>query len=63
MLGSNVAIPMVLDAQGLFPNWPYQYYTLIGFLAFVIFVGWIIFSKQTLKLVQEELGSPPPERR
>lgn len=47
LLGGNVAIPMALDAQDLFPDWPYQYYELIGFLAFVIFVGWIIFSKQS----------------
>ena len=47
MLGSNVAIPMYLDAQGLFPNWPYQYHELFGFLAFALFVGWIIFSKQS----------------
>jgi len=47
LLGCNVAIPMVLDAQGLFPNWPYQYHELIGFLVFAIFVGWIIYSKQS----------------
>ena len=47
VLGFNVAIPMVLDAQGLFPDLPYQYYTLIGFLAFAIYMSFIIFSKQS----------------
>ena len=47
LLGFNVAIPMFLDAQGLFPSWPYQYHELFGFLAFAVFVGWIIFSKQS----------------
>ncbi|MFH1775782.1 MAG: hypothetical protein ABH839_03940 [Chloroflexota bacterium] len=46
MLGLNVAIPTVLDAQGLFPNWPYQYHTLIGFSAFAFFMGWIVYDKQ-----------------
>lgn len=47
LLGCNVAIPMFLDAQGLFPNWPYQYYTVFGFIAFAVFMGWIIFGKQS----------------
>lgn len=46
LLGFNVAVPIYLDAQGFFPNWPWQYHALIGFAAFVIFVGWVIWDKQ-----------------
>jgi hypothetical protein len=46
LLGLNVAIPMVLNAQGLFPNWPYQYHLLVGFLVFAGYMCWIIRSKQ-----------------
>ncbi|MBN1693247.1 MAG: hypothetical protein JW845_06815 [Dehalococcoidales bacterium] len=46
LLGFNVAIPIILNAQGFFPEWPYQYHLGIGFLVFVGFVTWIIFDKQ-----------------
>jgi len=57
VLGFNVAIPMVLNAQGLFPDWPYQYYTLIGFLAFAICMSYIIFSKHS-HISKLESGRP-----
>ncbi len=47
ILGSNVAIPMYLDAGGLLPTWPWQYHALIGFVAFALFIGWIIYDKQS----------------
>ncbi len=47
LLGLNVAIPMYLNAQGLLPMWQWQYHALIGFLAFSVFVGRIIFSQQS----------------
>jgi hypothetical protein len=46
LIGVNVAVPMYLDAQGLFPQWEWQYHALIGFLAFAAFMAWIIYDKQ-----------------
>ena len=46
LLGLNVAIPMVLNAQGLFPSWPYQYHFLLGFVAFAGYLWWIVRDKQ-----------------
>lgn len=57
MLGLNVAVPMVLDARGLFPHWNWQYHVLIGFIAFCVFIGWIIFSKQS-QINKYESGRP-----
>jgi hypothetical protein len=38
----NVAVPLVLDAHGLFPDWPWQVHALIGFVGFVVFMVWIV---------------------
>ncbi len=57
LLGLDVAIPMYLDAQGGFPNWNWQYHALIGFIAFCIFIGWVIFSKQ-IYINKLESGRP-----
>jgi len=46
LLGLNVGIPMALDAQGLFPNWSYQYHFILGFVAFAIYMSLIIRDKQ-----------------
>lgn len=42
----NASVPMALDVRGVSPQWPWQYHALIGFVAFVIFIGWIIWDKQ-----------------
>ena len=44
--GLNAAIPMTLNVRGLFPDWPWQYHAIIGFLAFAFFMAWIIRDKQ-----------------
>jgi hypothetical protein len=41
----NVAIPLALDAQGLYPNWPWQYHAMVGFIAFAAFVVWMLYDK------------------
>lgn len=46
MTGLNVAIPLMLNARGIWPEWPWQYHALIGFVGFVAVVVWIIYDKQ-----------------
>jgi len=46
ILGLNVAAPMVLDVQGIAPQWPWQYHALVGFVVFVVMMIWVIFEKQ-----------------
>ena len=58
LLGLNAAIPIFLDAKDLFPHWPMQYHSLLGFIAFCFFIGWIIYSKQR-QIDKDESGSPP----
>lgn len=46
LTGFNVAGPLILDAQSVIPAWPWQYHALIGFVCFIIVMGWIIYDKQ-----------------
>jgi len=46
MSGLNVAVPLILDAQSLFPHWNWQYHALIGFVIFLIFMSWIILDQK-----------------
>jgi hypothetical protein len=39
---------MDFDAQSAFPQWQWQYHALIGFVVFVIYIGWIIWGKQSI---------------
>ena len=42
----NIAVPLILDAEGLFPNWHFQYHILFGFVAMVLFATWRDHDKQ-----------------
>lgn len=57
LLGFDVAVPMYLNARGLFPGWIWQYHALIGFFAFVGFMIWIILEKQ--RTINKLLDSRP----
>uniref|UniRef100_A0A6M3L1Y4 Uncharacterized protein n=1 Tax=viral metagenome TaxID=1070528 RepID=A0A6M3L1Y4_9ZZZZ len=46
LAGLNVAAPLVLDAQSIAPDWSWQYHALIGFVVFVIVIGWIIWGQR-----------------
>lgn len=44
--GLNVAIPLVLNARSILPEWNWEYHALLGFIAFVGVMVWIINDKQ-----------------
>lgn len=55
--GLNVAAPLILDAQTLFPSWNWQYHVLIGFGIFIIVIVWIIYDLN--KRLQSILNAKP----
>lgn len=44
----NVAGPLVFDAQSMFPNWPWQYHALIGFIVFALVMIWMVIDKSSI---------------
>lgn len=40
--GLNTAVPLILDAQTVFPAWPWQYHALIGFIVFAGMMIWMV---------------------
>jgi hypothetical protein len=44
--GLNIAGPLILDAQAVFPNWPWQIHVLIGFIVFAGFMIWMVAEEK-----------------
>ncbi len=42
--GLNIAGPLILDVQQIFPSWQWQYHILTGFFVFCVVMIWIILS-------------------
>lgn len=58
----NVAIPLVLDVRGLFPDWAWQLHALIGFCVFAGFMSWIVHDLRH-RITQLEGVRPIPSLR
>ncbi len=46
MSAVNVAVPLFLDAQSLFPTWNWQYHALVSFLVFASIMVWMVIDRQ-----------------
>ena len=44
--GLNVAVPLLLDAQDVSEQWPWQYHALVGFVAYIMVTAWAIWDRQ-----------------
>ena len=45
--GVYMAGSLLVGLKGIFPNWPWELYYLVGFFAFAGIMSWIIVDKQS----------------